>query len=490
MSTVLASGYDFYSTPRPSADGSRLAWISWRHPNMPWDGTELWVADVDGDGGFQNARQVAGGAEESVEQPEWAPDGSLVFISDRTGWWNLYRQDVRAGSSGGAAQPIAPMDAELGGPQWVFGMTWYGNSLRRHDRREGPPERPRFALGDPGYRQSAKAGCPRDRHGLVTRRWPVTAWRTSGRVPLRRRRSVLVDLDSGTHRVLRSAFDLAVDTSYISIPETIDFPTTDGDIAHAYYYPPTNPDFQGPAGERPPLVVMSHGGPTANSTPVLDLEMQVFTSRGFGVVDVNYRGSTGYGREYMRRLDHKWGIYDVDDCIAAAQFLADRGDVDPERMAIRGGSAGGYTTLCALVFHDVFAAGASYFGVGDVEALARLTHKFESRYMDRLVAPYPEGVETLRARSPIHFMDRISRPVIVLQGEDDKVVPKAQAEQLVASLRERRVPHAYMLFAGEGHGFRRRGTSRRSLEAELSFYAQVFGFDLADAIAPVKVDFL
>jgi dipeptidyl aminopeptidase/acylaminoacyl peptidase len=235
---------------------------------------------------------------------------------------------------------------------------------------------------------------------------------------------------------------------------------------------------------------MSHGGPTGNATPLLDLGKQVFTSRGFGVVDVNYRGSTGYGREYMRRLDHNWGIYDVDDCIAAAQFLAKRGDVDRERLAIRGGSAGGYTTLCALVFHDVFACGASHYGVGDLEALSRFTHKFESRYMDRLVAPYPEGVGILRARSPIHFIERISRPVIVLQGEDDLVVPRDQAEQLVASLRERRVPHAYLLFPGEGHGFRQSQNIRRALEAELTFYAQVFGFELADPVTPVKVEFL
>ena len=484
---ILASGYDFYTTPRPSADGKRLAWISWRHPNMPWDGTELWVADLDDDGRPKNARLVAGSADESVTQPEWAPDGSLVFISDRSGWWNLYRLPAPASADNQPAEPLAPMDAELGGPQWVFGMTWYGirpdGTVVAKVRRNGIDSMWHISVnGTPSQIDVPEVAIDSSVRVDGNRLAYI------GAGPAQAPSVVLVDLDSGAHRVLRSAFDINVDKSYVSLPETIDYPTTDGDTAHAYYYPPTNPDFEGPEGELPPLVVMSHGGPTGNSTPVLDLEKQVFTSRGLGVVDVNYRGSTGYGRDYMRRLDHKWGIYDVDDCLAAAQFLANRTDVDPQRMAIRGGSAGGYTTLCALVFHDVFAAGASYFGVGDVEALSRFTHKFESRYMDRLVAPYPEGVETLRARSPIHFMERISRPVIVLQGEDDMVVPMAQAEDLVASLRERRVPHAYLLFPGEGHGFRQAQNIRRSLEAELSFYAQVFGFELADAFQPVKVD--
>ncbi len=317
------------------------------------------------------------------------------------------------------------------------------------------------------------------------------ASRTSAPAPTSPRAVVLLDLQRGERRELRASFELSVDPSYISRPETITFPTTEGEVAHALYYPPTNPGVTRPRDERPPLVVMSHGGPTSQATSALDMSRQVFTSRGFGVVDVNYRGSNGYGRAYMRRLDGNWGIFDVDDCIAAARYLAARGDIDDQRMAIRGGSAGGYTTLCALVFHDgVFGAGASYFGVGDMEGLARDTHKFESRYADRLVAPYPERIDVYRERSPIHFMDRISRPLIVLQGEDDKVVPMVQAEELVASLRERHIPNAYLLFAGEGHGFRKAENIKRSLEAELSFYAQIFVFRLADSFEPVKVEFL
>ena len=301
---------------------------------------------------------------------------------------------------------------------------------------------------------------------------------------------VLLDVGRGERRVLKQAFQLEIDDGYISAPEAIEFPTTDGQTAHALYYPPTNRDAAGPEGERPPLVVFNHGGPTSRVGSSLALGKQAFTSRGFAVVDVNYRGSNGYGREYMRRLDGKWGIYDVDDCIAAAQYLAQRGDVDPARMAIRGGSAGGYTTLCALTFHDVFAAGASYFGVGDLEALARDMHKFESRYLDRMVAPYPAGIDVYRERSPIHFVERMSSPLLVLQGIDDMVVPVAQAERIVAALRQRHIPHAYLAFEGEGHGFRQAANIRRSLEAELSFYAQVFGFELADTFKPIEVAFM
>ena len=482
--TILAEGYDFYSTPRPSPDGRMLAWLSWRHPNMPWDATELWVADLDDAGRPTVDWLAAGGPEESVVQPEWAPDGSLVFASDRSGWWNLHRWR----ESTGEAVPLMPAEAEFAGPQWVFGMRWYdiaadgtivavangpaGDELWMIPA-DGAPER--IAVPD------------RDIDSVVIGAGRVAYLATGPREP---RAVVLLDLRSGERRLLRSAFDLAVDPAYLSEPEAITFPTTNSEVAHALYYPPASPDFDGPPEERPPLLVMSHGGPTSHAGSGLDLGKQVFTSRGFGVVDVNYRGSSGYGRAYMRKLDGQWGIADVEDCIAAARFLAARGDIDERRMAIRGGSAGGYTTLCALTFHDVFAAGASHYGVGDLASLARDTHKFESRYLDRLVAPFPEGVETYRERSPIFFTERISRPLIVLQGRDDMVVPLAQAENLVAALRERRIPHAYLVFDGEGHGFRQAANIRRALEAELSFYAQVFDFTLADQIEPVKVEFL
>jgi len=487
---VLTSGYDFYSTPRPSPDGNSLAWLSWRHPNMPWDGTELWVAGIDDVGMPTEPRLVAGSAEEAVVQPEWAPDGSLVFASDRTGWWNLYR--LTAPTAGSADErtvaALAPMEAEFAGPLWVFGMRWYGIAPDGTVVATAQAEGRDYLWMIPASGLPERIEVPDEQiDSLVVGDRRVAF---IGSSPTEPRSVVLLDLAIPGRRVLRSAFEVTVDRAYLSQPEQIEFPTTEGDTAYALYYPPTNPGMTAPRSDRPPLVVMTHGGPTALATSALDFGQQVFTSRGFAVVDVNYRGSTGHGREYMRRLDGQWGRFDVDDTVAAARYLAERGDVDPKRMAIRGGSAGGYTTLCALVLHDVFGAGASYYGVGDLEALARFTHKFESRYLDRLVAPYPEGVAVYRERSPIHFIDQITRPVIVFQGEEDMVVPIAQAEELVASLRERRIPHAYLPFAGEGHGFRQAPNMRRSFEAELSFYAQVFGFGLADPIEPVSVEFL
>ena len=479
---MLAQGYDFYNTPRPSPDGSRLAWLSWRHPNMPWDSTELWVGQLDAAGLPVDPQLVAGGPDESVIQPEWAPDGSLVFTSDRSAWWNLYRWNE------GAVQPIAPMEAEFCGPPWVFGLSWYGiaddGTIVAMVRRAGTDELWRLTVSGAATRLDV----PFANIGQVQVSGRRVAFEAAG--PSEPLSVALLDLDSGEWRILRQSFELSVDPAYVSVPEEITFPTSDGDVAHAWYYPPTNPEAAGPPDARPPLVLFNHGGPTSLSPATLDLGKQFFTSRGFAVVDVNYRGSNGYGREYMRKLYGTWGIYDVADCINAARYLAQRGDVDPARMAIRGGSAGGYTALCALAFHDVFAAGASYFGVGDIEALARETHKFESRYMDQLVGPYPEAVALYHERSPIYHVDGFSKPLLVLQGRDDMVVREPQSEQIVAALKERRIPHAYLAFEGEGHGFRQAANIRRSLEAEASFYAQVFDFTLADDFAPLKVEFL
>lgn len=484
--TVLEEGYDFYSTPRPVS--GRLAWIAWRHPNMPWDATELWIADVDGDGLLAGKRMVVGGPDESVIQPEWAPDGSLVFVSDRSGWWNLYRWQPATER----IDALLPMQAEFAGPQWIFGMSWYGvagdGTIVAATNRGGTAELWAISADGSSHRIQVPDAIIGSLQASSDAEHARVCYVSGSSVEPRS--IVLLELDTGARRVLRRSFELEADSDYISQPRAIEFPTTHGHTAHALFYPPTNPDCRAPEGERPPLVVTIHGGPTSAASGALNLETQAFTSRGFAVVDVNYRGSSGYGRQYMRLLDGQWGVYDIEDCLAAARYLADRGDVDGDRMAIRGGSAGGYTTLAALAFHDVFRAGASHFGVGDLEDLARYTHKFESHYLDRLVAPYPEGVAVYRERSPIYAVDRIRVPLLVLQGRDDQVVSIAQAEQIVAALEANEIPYAYLAFDGEGHGFRHAANIRRALEAELSFYAQVFDFQLADGIEPVQVEHL
>ena len=480
-SQVLVQGSDFVASPRLSPDGTRLAWLEWDHPDMPWDSTFLRVAAFEPDGTLGPRGLAAGGPDESIVQPEWHPDGTLHLVSDRTGWWNLYRL-----VDGPRLEPIAPMEAEFADPAWIFDRSSYG------------------FLGDGAIVAVARAG-GRDHllrieptmligeleipftelDGLQVGPNAVVAVAGSAGDA-----SVIARFDPATLAptgVLRRASTITVDPASISQPESIEFPTTDGRTAHALFYPPTNPEFDGPDGEKPPLIVLSHGGPTANASTALDLSKQFMTSRGIAILDVDYSGSTGYGREYRRRLDGQWGIVDVDDCVAAAQFVVERGDVDPDRLVIEGGSAGGYTTLAALAFRDVFAAGISHYGVGDIEALAAETHKFESRYAHRLVGPYPAAKATYRERSPGNFPEAFSSPVLILQGLDDRIVPPAQAEAIVAALADKGIPYAYLAFEGEGHGFRGAPAVRRTLEARLSFLGQIFGFDPADDVEPLEM---
>ena len=479
---VLAAGRDFYASPRVSPDGRRLAWLEWDHPNMPWDGTELKLATLAGDGLAGDPATVAGGPEESVFQPAWSPDGVLHLACDASGWWNLYRV-----GAGGALEALAPAAEEFGHPQWVFGLSTYtflpgGRIACIHGR--GPMQR--LGILEPD-------GVLNDLELPFTSFHPPQLRALGERLvclaggPTQAAAVVIIDPTTGGVHVLRSSEDRELDPGFLTVPEPIEFPTAGGRTAHALYYPPANRDAKGPEGERPPLVVASHGGPTAGVSSGLHVGYQFFTSRGIAVVDVDYGGSTGYGRAYRRRLDGQWGIVDVDDCVAAARHLAGRGDVDPNRLAIRGGSAGGYTTLCALTFRDDFAAGASYYGVADVAALARDTHKFESRYLDRLIGPWPQAEALYRERSPIHFTDRLSCPVILLQGLEDEVVPPAQAETMAAALDAKAIPYAYLPFPGEQHGFRQAAHIRRALEAELYFYGRVFGFELADPVQPVPI---
>jgi dipeptidyl aminopeptidase/acylaminoacyl peptidase len=476
---VLASGRDFYSFPRVSPDGRQLAWTCWDHPDMPWDGTELWVAPL---GDTADARLVAGGPEESIFQPEWDDQGRLHFVSDRDGWWNLYRDED------GKIARLTSEEAELGYPQWLFGGSTYAfleDDSIAFVRCAGGEEK-LFVL-DPGAERLRDLGLPYTSFGFPTLSARGTAIAFAAATPTTETAIVVYDVVGGELEEVRSAGDDAVDPAFVSVPRAIEFPTTGGESAYGFYYPPTNPEFEAPAGELPPLIVQSHGGPTSHATPALDREFLFWTSRGIGVVDVNYRGSSGFGRPYRRRLRGEWGVIDTDDCIAAALHLAATGEADGERLAIRGGSAGGYATLCALVFHDDFATGASYYGVADAETLATDTHKFESRYLDGLIGPYPEQKELYHERSPIHFVEQLRAPVILFQGLEDEVVPPSQAETMVAALERNGVPHAYLAFAGEAHGFRRAETEIRCLEAELYFYGRILGFEPADELEPIEI---
>jgi dipeptidyl aminopeptidase/acylaminoacyl peptidase len=473
---AIRSGRDFYSTPRIAPDGSRLCWLEWDLPWMPWDGCHVLVADLAADAVLGDARRVAGlEGEESIFQPAWSPAGDLHFVSDRTGWWNLYRE------RDGQVQALHRAAEEFGWPQWLFGMSAYGflddGRIACIREREGVQH---LAILDPETGELADVDVP---HTAMWAELVAGGDRVAfvGAGPSIPRQVVMLDLTARSIAVLRSASTVGIDEGYLSVPRQIEFPTEGGMTAFAHFYPPRNGDAAGPEDERPPLIVMSHGGPTAEATPGFSLGMQYWTSRGFAVVDVNYGGSTGFGRAYRRRLNGAWGIVDTADCINAARWLASEGEVDGDRLLITGGSAGGYTTLCALTMHDGFAAGTSYFGLADLESFAGGgTHKFESGYLFSLVGPYPEEAERYRARSPIHSTDGISCPMLLLQGADDRVVPPSQAEIMVDALRRKRLPYAYVVFEGEQHGFRRSESTRAALEAELSFYAQVLGFERDD----------
>jgi dipeptidyl aminopeptidase/acylaminoacyl peptidase len=478
---VLIFGNDFYASPRLSPDGSELAWLTWNHPNMPWDGTALWVGTFDADGTLSKAERVAGGKDESIFQPEWSPDGVLHFISDRTGWWNLYR------FRNSQIEPLCEKAAEFGLPQWVFGMSTYKCiSPTRIICSYTENGSGHLASLNTETRELSPFNLPYTTIGSVR----ATAERTVFYAASPTQPGAIVQLNLATEEreVLLSTSNVAIDAAYFSIPEPIEFPTEHGQTAFAFFYPPRNPDYVAPAGELPPLLVMSHGGPTSSTSNSFNLEKQFWTSRGIAILDVNYGGSTGYGRAYRERLKGQWGIVDVDDCVNGAKYLVERGLVDGNRLAITGGSAGGYTTLCALTFRDVFKAGASYYGISDLEALLGDDHKFESRYNDGLIGPYPDRRDLYRERSPIHFTERLSCPIIFLQGLEDKVVPPNQSEMMVEVLRKKKLPVAYLAFEGEGHGFRRAENIKRALEAELYFFSKVFGFELADEVEPVKIE--
>lgn len=461
---AVAGGYDFYASPRVSPSGDQMAWLSWNQPDMPWDATELWVADLDDNLDPTARHRIAGGLDESVVQPEFDDHDNLWWMSDRTGYWNLYRE----------GRPVAPIAADCAGPTWTFGRVFYvildDGSTVMTVTEEGFERL--YRLESSGSRTPIEVprGTHRGRLATDGRRLAVI----SGAVD--ELDAVRIIGDGDTRTIRRS--EQPIDPAYVSPAKPITFPSDDGPT-HAFFYAPRNPEFEAPEDEKPPLVVFSHGGPTSAARPDLNLTIQFWTTRGFAVVDVNYAGSTGYGRAYRQRLRTMWGIADTRDCVSAARYLAGRALVDPDRMVIRGGSAGGYTTLAALTFHDVFKAGASYYGVSDLEALAEHTHKFEARYLDRLVGPYPEARSVYYERSPIHFADRISCPIIFFQGLEDVVVPPEQAESMIAAMKANGLRYEYVPFEGEQHGFRRAENIATALDRELAFYGSVFEFEPA-----------
>jgi dipeptidyl aminopeptidase/acylaminoacyl peptidase len=490
---VLVSGADFVAAPRISPDGTQLAWIQWQHPNMPWDITSLWVGDLvteTGDRGIvelTNPRQVAGGQQESLLQPEWGPDGNLYVVSDRSDWWNVYRATTL--EPGADLVAVHPVPAEVGQPAWIFGQSRYlvgeGALWMTYSSAKGAHL---VTVTSSSVRDDVLPFLALESLSLDGSRIVAIGTRATAD-------PVLIAIDGAnqqrgnlTFTVLNEPAGSALAEAAIAVPQWIDFPSA-GRTAHALLYLPTSAEVAPPAGEKPPLLVTIHGGPTAAASPAFKLATQYWTSRGFALVDVDYGGSTGYGRPYRRLLDGAWGIVDVEDACAVATWLAEQGLVDPNRLAIRGRSAGGFTTLAALATRDVFAAGASHFGVADLSALAKDTHKFESRYLDGLIGPWPEAAEVYAERSPLSRIEGFNRPLIVLQGAEDAVVPPAQAEAIVDALAANHVPHAYLLFPGEQHGFRRSENIIRSLEAELSFYGQVFGFEPAGSVEPVEITF-
>jgi dipeptidyl aminopeptidase/acylaminoacyl peptidase len=467
--TILVEGADFYSSPRLSNDGKYLAYLAWNHPNLPWDGTELWLAELNEDGSIVSAQSVAGGASVSIFQPEWSPDNVLHFVSDHTGWWNLYRL------VDGKAEALYEMKAEFGTAQWVFNMSLYAflsatEIICTYDE-EGDWK---LAKLDTAAKTLMPIATPyTDIRNLRVAK--NQAFFGAGS-PAHMDSIVSVNLATNEITPLRRSSEMQLDSDFLSVAEAIEFPTENHLTAHAFYYAPKNKDYAAPKDEKPPLIVISHGGPTGATSSTLSLRIQYWTSRGIAVVDVNYGGSTGFGRKYRERLNGNWGVVDVDDCANAARFLVEQGKADDQRLIIRGGSAGGYTTLAALTFRDVFKAGASYYGISDLEALEQDCHKFESRYNTSLIAPYPEASALYKERSPIHHTHLLSCPIILFQGLDDKVVPPNQAEMMLAAMREKKLPVAYIAFEGEGHGFRKAENIKRSLDAELYFYAKIFVF--------------
>ncbi|MGD1918378.1 MAG: S9 family peptidase [Pleurocapsa sp.] len=479
---TLVEGDDFYSSPRLSPDGKQLAWLSWNHPYMPWDSSYLWLADFDERGNVGKPDLIAGGESESICEPKWHSDNKLYFSSDRTNWWNLYRRN-----QDGSIEILHQMAAEFAYPHWVFGLSTYGfiggDRLVCTYSSNGSWHLGQIDLKTKQFEE------------IKTRYTNISDLQASesgfvvfvGGTPTETTAIIKLDLENRKEQILKRAGDLTIDPDYLALPEASAFPTANNLTAHAWYYPPTNKDYTATPGDLPPLIVNSHGGPTAAASVDLNLRIQYWTSRGFAYLDVNYGGSIGYGRQYRQSLDGKWGIVDVEDCINGAKYLVKRNLVDGDRLVITGSSAGGYTTLAALTFRDTFKAGASYYGVSDLEILIEDTHKFESRYLDRLIGKYPEEKAVYQERSPIYQTKKLNCPVIFFQGLKDRVVPPNQAEMMFNAIKNKGLPVAYVVFEQEAHGFRISENIKKALDSEFYFYSRIFGFEPAEAIEPVEI---
>ena len=485
---VLISGGDFYSSPKISPDGNCLVWLTWNHPNMPWDGCELWMGTFDDTGMIKSKKCIAGGERESIIQPEWGNNSEVFFLSDLNNWWNLYCYRE------GVIKILFSSEADFGRPQWVFGMSSYqpvsdtmlvcSYVVSGHWK---------LALLDfSGEPELIPIDVPYS--DIWSVRGDSDAIYFCGSSPehassiIRILLAPMVEKQILEYQVLRCSSDVQIEPGYLSRPEAISFPTQHNRKAYALFYPPVNADFKAPADKLPPLIVICHGGPTGSASTKQNLQIQYWTSRGIAVLDVDYGGSSGYGRQYRERLNGMWGVVDVEDCVNGARHLVNSGLVDSEQLAIRGGSAGGFTVLSALTFYDLFCAGASYYGVSDLMALSRHTHKFESKYLDNLIGPLPEAEKSYRERSPINYTSQLSCPVILFQGLKDKVVPPAQSEKMVTAMKKRGVPVCYLSFEEETHGFRKSLNIKKALESEIVFYSEIFGFTLAEKLEPVRFE--
>ena len=476
---VLVSGPDFVSSPRVSKEGDQIAWVQWNHPNMPWDDTQLCIASLEEM--VLSNQKVTKSKAESFFQPEWDDQGNLHVVSDRNNWWNLFRVDQSTNEID--LTSLTNIEAEIGLPQWVFGQSRYafvGDEIWFVYREAGIDKL--ATLSSNGQFEQIKIDATEIesvtnyQDGIVA---TVSSWKAE---------SSVMFINSEEVRPLSKTRDLDIGESWFPVPETFTYQTSDSEKAHALFYSPTNPEYEIHENENPPLIVLAHGGPTGSARRQLQLSIAYWTSRGFGVADVDYRGSTGYGRLYRNRLRNSWGLADVEDCVAVAKHLVAQKKVDKNRLAIKGGSAGGFTVLAALTFHDTFTAGASRYGIADLAILAKDTHKFESRYLDRLVGKWPEDEEIYKQRSPIHHIEQLSTPMVILQGSEDPIVPPNQAHLMAKKLKENDIPHALIEFSDEGHGFRKAPNITKAIESELAFFAQIFNFEPFDDLPKICIE--